>query len=225
MSFFRGGVVGLGLMILISVLGRANVKDQLISESVGSIRQEILTLREAVMSSFAEKPIANTLLSVPQTKEEKIQAVNTLLLDRMVEAEALNLGFKDIDAKEVFRIVLSLEKELSGASIKAYRFQVDELKTMVERKLIVRNFLKSKTESFVSLLSEQDLQSYYDKNRLRFGSMPLIQMKENIRAYLSQKQKEERLVSWIEVLKRKYKAKNYLIEGQKDADAAAAAGT
>lgn len=220
MSLLRGGIVGLGLIILFSAEGRANLKDQLVSESVGSINQEILTLREAVMSSLVEKAIANSIKSVPQSKEEKIQAVNTLLLDRMVEAEALNLGFKDIDAKEVIRIVISLENELSGPSIKVYRFQIEELKAMAQRKLIVRNFLKSKTESFVSLLSEQDLQSYYEKNRLRFGSMPLIQMKDNIRAYLSQKQKEERLVSWIEVLKRKYKAKNYLIEGQKASETA-----
>jgi hypothetical protein len=37
-------------------------------------------------------------------------------------------------------------------------------------------------------------------------------VKENIRTFLSQQQLQERLRTWFEVIKRKYKARNFLLE-------------
>jgi hypothetical protein len=189
--------------------------ERLISETLGIVNNEILTSREMILSVLLENSLDKGSKGLPSTKDEKIQAVNTLLLDKMVDFEAQNLGFKDLDKDEVKKLVGSLEKSLQDPELKIYRFQAEDLKSNAERKLIVRNFLKSKSGSFLSLLTEQDIQTYFDKNRLRFGSMPYAQIKENIRAYLTQQQREERLVAWIEVLKKKYAARNYLIESQK----------
>ncbi|MNY60610.1 hypothetical protein D3C86_1971860 [compost metagenome] len=62
----------------------------------------------------------------------------------------------------------------------------------------------------VGIITDQEAQAYYDKNRIKFGSMPFSNFKENIKTFLAQQQLEERLRSWFEVIKRKYKVRNLL---------------
>jgi hypothetical protein len=209
---------GICVCLLSLNFARAVVSERLISETLGIVNKEVLASREMILSSLLENALNKIITGIPADKEEKIQAVNTLLLDKMVYLEAQDLGFKDFEKDEAERLVNSLEKTLQDAEIKVYKYQKEELRSYAERKLIIRNFLKSKSGSFVSLLNDQDIQSYFDKNRLRFGSMPFAQMKENIRAFLTQQQREERLIAWIEVLKKKYGARNYLVENQKSND-------
>ena len=79
---------------------------------------------------------------------------------------------------------------------------------------MVQDFIKSKSNSFVSLLSDQDLKTYFEKNRLKFGSVSFEQVKDSIRNFMNSQEKEERLKTWIDVLKKKYKVRNYLNEGK-----------
>lgn len=215
------GKMRLNLMILV-FLGafQAFASSQLVSETVGSMQSEVLTARGMIVSFVLENILNKKTGHLPNSKSEKIQAVNTYLLDHMVNLEAQGLGFKDVNRQELDTLVAQAEKFVQDPSLKIYKIQKIEIQQVAERKLIVKNFLKSKSESFVSLLSEQDLQDYYAKNRLRFGTVAFAEIKESIRAFLMQQQRDERLKAWIEVLKRKYKARNYLIENQGKSGAA-----
>ena len=56
-------------------------------------------------------------------------------------------------------------------------------------------------------VTEHDVKNYYEKNRLKFGNTPLVQVKPQIKDFLSQELLQERLKDWFEILKRKYRVK------------------
>lgn len=200
------------LYFILMLLDAQSKAATLLTESVGSIRDEALTSRESELSAVIESWLSKKNESWPLSHEQKIIAVNTLLLDKMVEAELNELKVSDDSKKEFDNLWSSLEKEIQQAKFKESHWLNQEIKTTLIRKLRVRSFLKTKADSFVSLLNEQDLLNYYEKNQVRFGGIAFQDVKENIRSFLLQTQKEERIKTWVEVLKKKYKAKNYLVE-------------
>lgn len=86
----------------------------------------------------------------------------------------------------------------------------DELKDIVERKLMARDFERLKSDPQLSPVSDDEALAYFRKNRLRFGSLPFETFKDNIKSFLVKSLTERRLAEWHEVLRRKYKVRNFV---------------
>lgn len=208
--------INLLLFVFLSLVGFVPaLAAQLISETVGSVHEEALTSREMVLSNLIEAELSKKSEAWPMSQDQQIQAVNTLLLDKMVELEADELGLASYDKSDFENSAHQIEKEAALPKYKNYHWSKKEIQNVLVRKLRVRSFLKSKSDSFASLLTDQDLMAYYEKNRVKFGSVPFKDIKENIRTFLLQQQRDERLKTWIDVLKKKYKARNYFVEKKK----------
>jgi hypothetical protein len=87
-----------------------------------------------------------------------------------------------------------------------------EIKDWVERKIRAKKFLKYKTDSATLGVTDSEVKEYFDKNRYKFGNMGIDNFKENIRAFLIKQQMEERLKEWFEILKKKYRVRNFYAE-------------
>lgn len=187
----------------------------LVSESVGQAGEYVITSREVQISSaiedvlYSEKSVA--LLEVRPDQAPYRNAVANVLLEVVVAMEAENFNVGTVPADEMKQAVAKVEKALGGKSFWT-RLEVTstELLRFTTRKLVAKSFLKFKSNSMVGIITDQEAQSYYDKNRIKFGSMPFSNFKENIKTFLAQQQLEERLRSWFEVIKRKYKVRNLL---------------
>lgn len=140
-------------------------------------------------------------------------AVTSVLLESVLALEAENFSVANVSESELATDLLRIEKVVSG---KAYWTSLEvssaELKRLTVRKLTAKSFLKFKTNSMTSIVTDQDVQVYYDKNRAKLGGMPFESFKENIRTFLAQQQLEERIRSWFEVIKNKYKVRNFIAE-------------
>lgn len=86
----------------------------------------------------------------------------------------------------------------------------EEVRAILERKLIAREVIKLKTDSSLVPVTDNEAEDYFKKNRLKFGTMPFAAFRENIKSYLVKTQTERRLKDWVETLSRKYKFRNYL---------------
>ncbi|MES2854262.1 MAG: hypothetical protein V4692_00285 [Bdellovibrionota bacterium] len=86
----------------------------------------------------------------------------------------------------------------------------EELRSMISRKLMASSFSRLKTDPQLSPISDDEALSYYRKNRLRFGSLPFSSFKENIKSFLIKTQTEKRMNEWHEVLRRKFKVRNFI---------------
>ena len=85
-----------------------------------------------------------------------------------------------------------------------------ELRSAIVRKLRAREFERLRGDVALVPVSDADALSYFQKNRLRFGTLPFESFKDNIKTFLAKQQVEMRLGEWHEVLRRKYKVRNFI---------------
>ena len=208
------GMRALLLSLLISVPTWAVT---VITESVGQVADHVVTSREVQICTvidnilFPSKGKNGGLVETRPEQTEFRNYVTSVLLESVIsmEAESFNVGV--VSDKELAEALTKIEKATAG---KSYWSQLDvspvELKKFANRKLVAKSFMAFKTTSMVGIITDQEAQAYYDKNRVKFGSTPFAGFKENIKTFLAQQQMEERLRGWFEVIKRKYKVRNFI---------------
>jgi hypothetical protein len=190
-----------------------------VTMTVGQVGEHILTSREVQISYVAEGllfPSGKTAASFRELRLEDTEfrtAVTSTLLEAVVALEAENFNVGTVADADVTAGIATIERATAG---KAYWANMEvsaaELKTFVLRKMVAKSFLRFKTNSMAGIISDQEALAYFEKNRVKFGNVPFAQYKDNIKNYLAQQQLEERLRSWFEVIKRKYKVRNFISE-------------
>lgn len=193
------------------------------NEILGAVSKEALSYRDVLLSAWVSDHLDQKVFSVdslqdPQKLSEKL---NEALLDRVLLQEDDRVGLGESTSlspsqTEALKKSEALFREGSVFKplIQGYAFKHEEFKKSFHQKIRVRNFIEAKSKSFVSLPNEQDLKTYFDANRVKFGSVPFDQVKENIRSFLNKQEQDERFKAWIEALKTKYEVKNFLKEIQ-----------
>lgn len=188
-----------------------------VTRIVGEVGDQFVTSREvrinsAVDQAFREKPATEKGYVIPDPAERSFAGETSRVLDEWaVFFEARSLGSGGISKTEVTRVVgLVQERWGSQAAWQSLEVGTEELRLMVERKLAADDFQKLKSDPALSPISDEEALSYYKKNRMRFGTLPFASFKENIKQFLVKTQIERRLSEWHEVLRRKYKSRNFI---------------
>lgn len=210
------------IMTLASNAVLAAKKSEVITRAVGQVGDHVVTSREVILSGVIEKWLyaiedrpSETLRSKEKSSwflrvgtEDFRQQLSRTMLDIMVslEAEALSVA----------------EVKTSLVQLRSTRFMIDfaafpewkklgpsqaEVQMLILRKLRSRAFLQFKTETSGVLVSDDEAQQYFEKNRLKFGNYPFSQFKNSIKEVLAQQRLESRLKDWFEVLKKKHRVR------------------
>jgi glutaredoxin-related protein len=187
----------------------------LISKVVGTAADQVVTSREVQIVNLLEKGLIsdkNLNLVVPEDTKFNVE-VGQVLLEIVVQTESNLFEFEQINDQDFKTSVETINKNL-GQSKEWKNLQVSspELERFLKRKLIAKRFIKVKSDSMKGFITDSEAKDYFDKNRLKFGQVPFVQFKENIKTFLTQQQLEERLKAWFEITKKKYKVKNYTNE-------------
>lgn len=203
------------LSLLISVpTWAANV----VSETVGQVGDYVITSREVQITTVIDgilyppkdKKSSALLETAPGTSDFRSH-VTAVLLESVVATEAESFNVGTIADPELNEALAKVEKATVG---KTYWSQLQpsaaEVKKFTARKLVAKSFIRFKTTSMAGIISDFDALEYYQKNRVKFGSTPFKEIRDNIRTFLAQQQLEERLRSWFELMKRKYKVRNFI---------------
>lgn len=160
---------------------------------------------------FPPKIPLKGLYEIRPSSDQFRNAVTSVLLEIVVSFEAENFNVATVSDDDLKGTLGKIEKAVAG---KAYWDELDvspkELKKFTLRKLLAKNFLQFKTSSMAGIITDQEAQAYYDQNRVKFGSSSFESFKANIKSFLAQQQLEESLRSWFEVVKRKYKVRNFI---------------
>ncbi len=133
-----------------------------------------------------------------------------VLLEWAIYKEALDFesNLKSIEMQKELKYVQENTKSL--AVWQGLEISNDEMKQILERKVLVRKFMQLKSDSSKIPVSDSEAESYFQKNRTKFGSLPFESFRENIKSFLQNTQTEQRLKNWYEVLNRKYKVRNFI---------------
>lgn len=203
------------LFFIPPLLTQANNKT-IVSKIVGRVGDSFLTSREVIGGFLLEKSMQRDqkiMISETVTSPEFVRQVTSALLEKVVALEAENFSLAQIsdeEQKETFtksKKILSTQKQWLK-----YNFSDVELQDYLIRKMRSKKFLKYKTEASSLTVSDFEIKDYYEKNRHKFGTLPLESFKDNIRQFLIQKQSEDRLREWFEVLRKKYQVRNFMAE-------------
>lgn len=188
----------------------------IISKVVGKVGDYALTSREVIAGLLLEKAL------VPEIKEEFVENVSapefvsqvtSALIEKVISLEAENFSLASISEEERKGSLEKAKKNLSNMrSWQKLAITEAEFQDFLLRKLRSKKFLKYKSEAASLTVSDFEVKDYFEKNRHKFGNLPLESFKESIRQYLIQKQSEDRLREWFEVLRKKYQVRNFLAE-------------
>jgi hypothetical protein len=189
------------------------------------VGQDVVTSREVQISHAVAKAMEtesktdlknfpNVEISVSDSRFADL--TTSYLIEKATELEADSFSIAKPSEAEIKEMTSRVERVLTR---KTYWQNLEPEASMVRRiivtKLISSNFIKIKSDSMAGIITDTEAQSYFEKNRLKFGNASFDSFKENIKTFLIQQQRQERLRSWFEVLKKKFKIRNLLIENVK----------
>ncbi|MBL7543589.1 MAG: hypothetical protein JNL11_07210 [Bdellovibrionaceae bacterium] len=187
----------------------------LISKIVGTAADQVITSREVQIVNMLEHGLlADKNLSLISSEDTRFNVeVGQVLLEVVVQAESNVFEFNQVTDDEFKAMMEKIQKNVVPTKEwKNLQVSTPELEKFLKRKLVAKKFIRVKSDSMKGFITDSEAKEYFDKNRLKFGQVPFVQFKENIKTFLSQQQLEERLKAWFEIIKKKYKVKNYTNE-------------
>lgn len=193
----------------------------LLSRAVGEVGDRVVTSREvriddAVEQALVQKPsTAGHTFRVLGGQEKSFPSDVTKVLDEWVidlEAKALSIDpMQSVSRAELSERIKSVQEFWAGKPGWAeLEVSPEELRDVVDRKLLVKQFEKLKSDPSLAPISDDEALAYYRKNRSRFGAATFPDVRDGIKGSLSKAQTERRLIEWREVLRRKYKVRNFI---------------
>lgn len=187
----------------------------MVSKIVGTAADQAVTSREVQIVNFLEKALAsdkNLAMVTPDDPRFNVE-VGQVLLEIVVQTDSNLFEFDQVSDQEFKEALEAVQKNIAQSKEwKALQVSSTELERFLKRKLVAKRFIRVKSDSMKGFITDSEAKDYFDKNRLKFGQVPFAQFKENIKTFLSQQQLEERLKVWFEIIKKKYKVKNYTNE-------------
>ncbi|MEZ0392275.1 MAG: hypothetical protein ACAH59_08675 [Pseudobdellovibrionaceae bacterium] len=189
-----------------------------VSEAVAQAGPFVVTSREVIISNILDEALALPIQSgaLPDRKnwilkvksEAYSKHLAQILLEIVVQLEAENFSIGTVSNEDVSSLEKHLEVQVKGwPAWKELEISSAEIQMLIKRKLRAKNFLKFKMESSGVQISDEEAKAFYDKNRVKFGSLPFSQFKGSIKEVLAQEQLQEKLKDWFEILKRKYRVR------------------
>lgn len=215
-----GYLLALGLLLAVVGLSYAhaeNEKNALI-RSVGQVGDDVVTSRDIQISGLMEQALRNYSAS-PQGKKTPINTIPASgdlfdknmsqgMLEWMLAKEASSFSIAEVSDEQLTTTREYLLKALSGQKAwEALQVPPLELDLFLKRKLQAGNFLKFKTQASSIAISDQDAQSYYEKNKRRFSGMDFNANKERIKSVIAEQRMKESMEEWFDMLKRKYRVR------------------
>lgn len=180
---------------------------------LAEVDQKIVTTRDTEAYYIVTKLIEGAKpSSIKFGDSDNKLALDDYIIATMVFNEAQSFGVAQITNEEVeseYKIVK--QKLAENSSLKSQWNWLDiedsQLKEMVAKRLRAAKLIKYKSDSVNIQVSDDDARDYFEKNRLRFGSVEFESFKPTIKKYIAQRNSEGRLKEWIDILKKKHKVK------------------
>lgn len=181
-------------------------------QTVGTSAFQVVTTRDVKISSLLRQ-VLKTETRDWWPSSTFTQEAHATLLEIAIFREAQSLGAIKIEGSETERVLEKVKPQLQKTrDWKALDVSDVELRPWIERKMVADAFLDLKASSLTSIITDQEIQDYYERNRAKFGSTPLVDQKENIRRFLQKESRQQRLQEWFTALKVKYQIRNDLTD-------------
>jgi hypothetical protein len=217
---------------------RAPAARKLISltKVVGEVGERFVTSREVKIDFYVRLALEIALIAKSPAVAAASSGINIIPWSDSSEAESAQAMVRETDrvlgnwavffdakgfsaqASVTSDELSELEKKTRGIMLKSKaaadwtKLQPTTLEVIqvIERQLITAEYERLKSDTATSTVSDAEALSYFRKNRIKFGTLPFENFKETIKNAIAKQSTESRLKDWRDVLKRKYRIKNYI---------------
>lgn len=203
-------------ILFLLLIGSHFVSAEVVSMGVGMLRGQLVTSRQVHIQRLLELALyeKSPKLKLPGLDSKVFaSAARDTLLEMAIALEAQNFNLVQVSSSDIE----AAEKQANDVLAKndAWRqLQVlpKERLEAIKIKLQAKKFSRFRAQSSELPVTNSEAQRYFNENRLKYGNLPFENFKENIKAFLSRNQIEQRLKDWHEVLLSKYQVKNLIAE-------------
>lgn len=191
---------------------------ELVSTGVGLVQGKLVTSRQVQIQNLLEvalyeKHPKDKLKLLAIDSKAFAKATQDTLLEAVVALEAQNFNVIQVPADEVETADHQAMKLLKDNSAwKSLEVSRKELDVALKNKIQSKKFIQFRAQSSVLPITDAEALRYFNENRLKFGTLPFENFKENIKSYLARNQVDRRLKDWFDVLLNKYQVKNLIAE-------------
>ncbi|MGE3683016.1 MAG: hypothetical protein AB7G93_14925 [Bdellovibrionales bacterium] len=204
------------LTIAVLAVDVHSIKAEIVSSGAGVVQGRVVTSREVQIQTLLESALnggAKNFQILALDSKAFAKAVQETLLESVVSLEAQNFNVVQVSPEEISAAHKKVLKVLKGTSAwKKLEVSSTELEKGIQRKLQAKKFVQLRAQSSVLPVTDSEAQKYFNENRLKFGTLPFENFKENIKSYLSRTQVDQRLKDWYDVLLSKYQVKSLIAE-------------
>jgi hypothetical protein len=185
---------------------------QPISQVVAIVDNKAVTSREVIWFDFIDqiaikkvkKPV---VISVESPEFQKSTGAYTL--SRAIYLDAQQFAHEKPTADEINKIAEQVVQGLVDQKVEEFfRPSPDEIKNLIETKLVAESFLKFKSQTSSLPVTDLEARKYYDDNRVKFESVEFEKVKKQIKLFIAKTQVEERMQTWFALLQEKYGYRN-----------------
>jgi len=185
-------------------------KGPVLSQTVGTAAFQVVTSREVKASNILNQVFKN---KTPENYQELSENdINQTLFEVAIYRESQSLSAVKLSDEELKSLVqetlVGLRKRSDWIQLEASDF---ELKSWIERKKIAMTYFDLKMNSLIGIVTEDEIQQYFEKNRAKFGSTSFESQKESIRVFLQKQNQKLRIQEWVGALKVKYQVRNDVV--------------
>lgn len=182
-----------------------------LSRTIGSVDETVFTSREAALSALMERLTGSGKdpgSPPPPDSEAGRREQAALLLEEAISREATVFGVGLANDAEIEGLAARATRAIGGrADWRRLVFSPAEIRAAAVRKLNAKELIRIRSDALKGVVSDADAQAYFEKNRMKFGSLPFSTFKENIKTFLGQQRLEDKLRAWFEILRRKHKVR------------------
>ena len=176
------------------------------------VDDEVISQRDILVSAYmniamdSQKKLPAQLALTPS---EISKELNNLLVELMVDQETPFISPDETEKKSLETLWKRLSTEPFAQKVS---LKEKDVETIYLRKKRVGSFIDLKISTLVQTPSPEEIKSYFERNKSKFGNTPLDQVSDNIKTFLMQNQRDAKLKAWYEGLRKKYRAQNYIAE-------------
>ncbi len=177
---------------------------QLVAASVASIDGRMISLRDTQLAEELQKSLAKVKASEWAVE---LDAVSQSVLNIIAAKEAKSFQIAEVTESESIE---AMRKIKNSEVVRRLKFKDSELREFVNEKILAEKFLVLRSEGLRTVLTDQEVKDYYEKNKLTaYKNMSYEKFKETIRRDLELEYRQKRFLEWFDVLKQKYKVRIY----------------
>lgn len=199
----------LTILLSLSLISFAQSPKKILSQTVGTSAFQVITSRDVKASI-----ILNQILKkdTPENYQElSANDIDRTLFEFAVYRESESLSAVKLSDESLAHLLAEIRPQLQKRTDwNSLEPTEAEIRSWFLRKKVAMTYFDLKVNSLLGIVTDEEVQSYFDRNRIKFGSTDLESQKNSIKLFLQKENQKQRIEDWVSALKVKYQIRNDL---------------